>query len=42
MKKTWIIVVVALALVLSSCNFPFAQDVRFGVGHLGRTDRRSA
>ena len=25
MKKTWIIVVVALALVLSSCNFPFAQ-----------------
>ncbi len=26
MKKTWIIVVVALALVLSSCNFPFAQS----------------
>jgi hypothetical protein len=25
MKKTWIIVVVALALALSSCNFPFAQ-----------------
>ena len=25
MKKTWIIVVVALALVLSSCNFPFSQ-----------------
>jgi hypothetical protein len=25
MKKTWIIVVVALALMLSSCNFPFAQ-----------------
>ena len=25
MKKTWFIVVVALALVLSSCNFPFAQ-----------------
>jgi len=25
MKKTWIIVVVALALVLSSCNFPFAD-----------------
>jgi len=25
MKKTWIIVVMALALVLSSCNFPFAQ-----------------
>ena len=25
MKKTWIFVVVALALVLSSCNFPFAQ-----------------
>ena len=25
MKKTWIMVVVALALVLSSCNFPFTQ-----------------
>lgn len=25
MKQTWIIVVVALSLVISSCNFPFAQ-----------------
>jgi hypothetical protein len=25
MKKTWIIMVIVLALVLSSCNFPFAQ-----------------
>ena len=26
MKKTWIIVVVALALVLSACNFPFTTS----------------
>src|SRR4030065_2017137 len=25
MKKTWVFVVVALALVLSACNFPFAD-----------------
>ncbi len=26
MKKTWIIMVVALAMIISSCNFPFAND----------------